>query len=265
MGEAKRKAKRAAARSWAMGSIEIEANDQHCFMWMGTKDDAIKLQKDYLRAVETWTMVSAESYAKRVAGYLIVFGMPKVGDPDQRPSNAGMVWDKAEIAKLKAAILWMALREHIPDKPGQRLEDVVAGKALLVMLRGDARQILAETVRELNGQSFSNEDEAFTMTVGVLDDCRLDPTAAVTMDYRDLVAMAGRPPLETDSKLYDDPVRVPRIQLDAAEADAMLQMSTVFLDATDPAAMANPEAAICTYCGYTDDELRRGKPAVIVK
>lgn len=124
MGEAKRKAKLATKRSWLMGSIEVEANEQPCFRWTGTRDDAIKLQKRYLEAVETWTIVSAESYAKRVAGYLIAFGMPKVGDPDQRPSMLGQSWTEEEIARFKSAILWMVLHEHVPGKPGQRVEDI---------------------------------------------------------------------------------------------------------------------------------------------
>jgi hypothetical protein len=215
MGEAKRKAKLAAARTWLMGSIEVEANDQHCFSWKGAKDEAIKLQKEYLRAVETWTMLSAESYAKRVAGYLIAFGMPKEGDPDQCPSNTGAIWTHEEIAKLTTAILWMALREHVPDT-GQRLEDIIAGKSLLLALRGDAREMLAETIRELNGQPFS--DGTFEMMVAQRGDYRLDPDRAVTMPFRDLYVMAGMPPLDPDDKFYHDSVRVPRVPVDTAEA-----------------------------------------------
>lgn len=93
-----------------------------------------------------------------------------------------------------------------------------------------------------------------------MGDRRLDPREAVAVAYRDLRTMAGHPPLEANDKLYEDRVRVPRIPLDAAEADAMLQMTTIFMDAT----AADPSASLCTYCGYSDDELRRGKPAVIV-
>jgi hypothetical protein len=268
MGEAKRKARLAATRSWAPGSIEVEANDQYCFTWKGTKDDAINLQKRYLQAVETWTVVSAESYAQRVGGYLIAFGMPKVGDPDQRPSNIGQMWTEEEIARLKAAVLWMALHEHLPDKPGQRLEDVFVGKSLLVVLRGDKQQILLNTMQELSGQPFTGEES--TMMVAVLSDCPLDPATAVTMDFRDLCATSGRP-LEPDNALYHDRVRVPRIPIDAAEADAMGRMTTLVTDMSDPKAMAaamknnDPNALIHTYCGYTADELRRGKPAVMVR
>ena len=246
-----------------MGSIEIEANDEHCVDWKGTKADAIELQKDYLRLVER-APISAELYAKRAAGYLMTFGMPKEGDPDQRPSCLGATWTKQEIDLYVKAVLWMALREHVPNQPGQRLEDVLPGKVLLVVLRGDRRAILAETMRELNGEAFSF-DGAFTMMVAELSDYRLNPQDAVTMPYRDLLVMAGLPPLvETDGKLYHEVAYVPRLPRDADEARAMLQFTTIFVDATNPIAVANPQDAVCTYVGYTDDELRRDKPAVVI-
>jgi hypothetical protein len=263
MGEAKQRKKRlAAVRAWAVGSIEIEANGEPCFKWTGTTGDAIELQKRYLRAVETWTTVSAESYAKRVAGYLIAFGMPNEGDPDQRPSNIGTVWANEKIAQLKSAILWMVLHEHVPSKPGQRVEEVFVGKSLLVMLQGDRQQILVETLRELEGKPFSGEN--FTMMVGVLGDCPLDPAAAVTMTEKDMLALANHP-LAKDDRFGDTPICIPRIPHNANEAKAMLEMATIFADMTDPVALANPEAAIKHYAGYTDDELRRGKPAVTVR
>jgi hypothetical protein len=52
--------------------------------------------------------------------------------------------------------------------------------------------------------------------------------------------------------------------VDATEAKAMLRMTTIVTDATDPVVVTNPKAAIRTYSGYTNDELRRGKPAVLV-
>jgi hypothetical protein len=56
--------------------------------------------------------VSSLSYAKRSAGYLMVFGMPQPGDPDRRPSaKPGDIWAEDEIAIVRAAILWLALRE----------------------------------------------------------------------------------------------------------------------------------------------------------
>jgi len=44
-----------------------------------------------------------------------------------------------------------------------------------------------------------------------------------------------------------------------AEAQAMLRMSTITVDATDPNCRQR------VYAGYTLDELRGGKPAVIVR
>jgi hypothetical protein len=206
--------------------------------------------------------VSANSYAKRVAGYLLAFGMPSEGGLDRRPSMAGMAWTREEIARLKAAVLWMVLHQHVPGKPGQRVEDIVAGKSLLAMLRGDKQRVLTETLRELNGDPFSGEN--FTMTVGELDDCHLDPAAAVTVTHNDLFALAGQP-LEKDGKLGNEPIYVPRVPHDATEARAMLAMVTLFADVTDPAAFVNSEAAFRTFAGYTDDELRRGNPAVRVR
>ena len=51
MGEAKRKARHQAGRSWAEGKISVIANEVHCFDWSGTREDAIELQKRYLAAV----------------------------------------------------------------------------------------------------------------------------------------------------------------------------------------------------------------------
>ena len=262
MGEAKQKKRLTAARAWAVGSIEIEANDRPCFSWKGTRDDAIELQRRYLSAVETWSSVSADSYARRAAGYLIAFGMPVEGDPDQRPSNRGLAWTGEEIARLKAAILWMILHEHVPARPGQKIEDLFVGKAVLAMLQGDRRTILAETLRELNGESFSGEN--FTLTAGVLGDCPLDPATAVAITEEDILALANHP-LAKDDKFGDKPIYVPRIPHDAAEADAMLRMMTVLTDLCDPTALADPQAVIKTYAGFTDDELRRGKPAIRVR
>jgi hypothetical protein len=56
-------------------------------------------------------------------------------------------------------------------------------------------------------------------------------------------------------------VYVPRIPTDTNEAAAMLKMTTLLADLTDP---TDPEGSIRTYAGYTDDELRRGKPVVMV-
>src|SRR5262249_1529779 len=49
---------------------------------------------------------------------------------------------------------------------------------------------------------------------------------------------------------------VPRIPIDAAEAKAMLAMTIITTDAT------NPSAGVKTYAGYTDKELSGGRPYV---
>jgi hypothetical protein len=256
MGEAKRKAQHQAGRTWATGKLRIEANDVHCFDWNGTKQDAVDLQRRYLDVVNSMG-IDAKSYAARAAGYLMAFGMPTVGEPDRRPSNFGKPWDRADIELYRAAVRWSALREHVPNT-GQRLEDVFVGKSLLVVFIGEKKAILDDTVRELKGEPFS--DGHFTMTAAVIDDYKLDPDKAVCMQMRDLLALAGR---QCPDGQRDDLIYVPRIPRDAMEAKAMLQMLTITADATKP--VANPADAMRTYAGYTDDELRRGRPAVMVR
>jgi hypothetical protein len=124
------------------------------------------------------------------------------------------------------------LREHIPNT-GQKLEDVFVGKALVVMFNGDRERILADTARELGGESFAGRkdaghvdpdtplgDDQFQMMVAVLDDdYRLNPRDAVSMLTGDLCALAGKP--LSDSTMASEPVYVPRIPIDATEADAI--------------------------------------------
>lgn len=96
------------------------------------------------------------------------------------------------------------------------------------------------------------------MLVGVLDDdYQLDSRAAVTIRYADLFALAsGSSP--SDGPHVDELLYVPRIPIDAAEAKAMLAMTTVFADAT------NPSAEVRTYAGYTNAELSGGRSYVRV-
>jgi hypothetical protein len=267
MGEAKRKRRRAeveaTTRPWATGVIRIVANDRECFSWSGTRQEAIELEKRFLDAA-TALGDSAYSCAVRTAGYLMCFGMPRAGMQDLRPSRLGDTWDGNEIEALKAAVLWLVLREHVPNT-GQKVEDVFVGKSLAVWFRGDRREIFDASVRELRGQPF-DPSKQFEMSVGVLYyHHHLDPAAAVTMLFRELQAMAGYPPLESDSEIFNNVAYMPRVLLDATEAKAMLQMTTISLDATDPAAMTNPQAALRTYVGYTEAELRGGKPGVLVR
>ena len=237
MGEARRRRAAGALRIWAMGAIEVMANERPCFDWVGTRDEAIELQRRYLDAVSAASPHGAHSYAKRAAGYLIAYGLPTAGDPDHRPSSRGQPWGAGEVEIYKAAVLWLALREHIPNT-GRKVEDVFAGKALAVMFNGDARLVLDATARELRGEPFDDRDQ-FTMTVGVREDhYKLDPRLAVSIPMADLCKLAGKPPLP------DGLVYVPRIPRDAAEADAMLGMITISADLTDPQVAIDPEAAI---------------------
>lgn len=158
-----------------------------------------------------------------------------------------------------AAILWAVLHEHVPAT-GQKVEDIFVGKQLEVRLVGNREQILAETEREQRGEPFSGASQ--TMMVAVANEnYPLNPDDAVAMNERELFTLArGKFP----NGIRDDSIYVPRIPHDAAEADAMLQMMTITLDATNPVAIVRPEDAIRTYAGYTDEELRRGKPSVSV-
>jgi len=271
-----REGKTVTTRTWAMGAIKVVANDVECFEWSGTKQEAVALQQAYLDTTNALLSISgirerlsAHSYAKRAAGYLMAYGMPKAGDADLRPSNHGNRWNQTDIDLYKSAILWLALREHIPNT-GQKLEDVFVGKALVVMFNGDRERILADTARELGGESFAGRKDAghvdpgtplaedqFQMMVAVLDhDYRLDPRDAVSMLTSDLCALAGKP--LSDSTIASEPIYVPRIPIDATEADAMLRMIVVTTDAT------NPSARVKTYAGYTDKELSGGRPYVRV-
>jgi hypothetical protein len=260
MGESKRRkaagdyaAKDPAARTWATGKLRIEANDNHCFDWEGTRQDAIDSQRFYLDVVNTLG-ISAESYAKRAAGYLMAFGMPQVNDPDQRPSNFGGRWEAIDISLHRAAVLWLELLEHVPNT-GKKLEDVFVGKSLTVFFIGDKDGLIDDTVRELKGQPLSGEE--FQMAVAVLEDHKLDPDDAVSISMADISAIMGRQWLPED--LPEEPIYVPRIPRDAKEADAMMQTLTVLTDTT------RPGRGIREYAGYTNAELLRGQPGVRVR
>jgi hypothetical protein len=80
----------------------------------------------------------------------------------------------------------------------------------------------------------------------------------MSMKHADLCALAGKP-VEADDRFADDLVYVPRIPIDATEADAMLRMITVTSDVT------NPSAGVRIYAGYTDEELSGGKSHVLAR
>jgi hypothetical protein len=175
--------------------------------------------------------------------------MPRAGDIDRRPSHFGKPWKGDEIELYKAAVLWLALRQHLPNT-AEKLEDVFVGKSLLVKFIGEAKGVLENTTRELRGEPFSKEK--FQMMAAVLDERhRLDPRQAVSMKNADLFALAGKP-VASDDRFADDLIHVPRIPIDAAEAEAMLRMITVTADATAP------NAGVRIYAGYTNEELYGG-------
>src|SRR5262249_31416828 len=126
------------------GMLHIEANGAPCFDWIGTRTEAKALQKRYRKAMDR-AAISALSYAKRHAGYLTVFGMPKPGDPDCRPSaKQGDIWAEDEIAIVRAAILWLALREPVPDT-GLKLEDIFVDDEFVVVFEGDAHALVNDS------------------------------------------------------------------------------------------------------------------------
>ena len=110
---------------------------------------------------------SRRSYAKRAAGYLMAYGMPKAGDYDHRPANLGKPWREEDVALTRCSVLWLALTQPIPDT-GSKLSDIFAGKELDVIFRGDPKDLIEETEREQFGQPFSGEQ--FTMMVAVVNE-----------------------------------------------------------------------------------------------
>jgi hypothetical protein len=103
------------SRTWAQGSISVVANGAHCFSWQGTYQDAVALQKRWLAECDQIYALGAASVARRAAGYMMAYGMPKPGDVDLRPSHAGEKWSLGEVEHYKRAVLWLALREDVPN------------------------------------------------------------------------------------------------------------------------------------------------------
>jgi hypothetical protein len=232
--------------------------------------------------------IPPDIYAAQAASYLIAYGVPAAGDADRRPSGLFdpqyQRWSAGEALCFRYAILRAALRERASDAghdAGQRIEDVFAGKRFEIRFKGDQAKNRASMVRaqQQRGESSGNdnegdsagEDSSVRMRLTELDEpYLLDPREAVCMPYRDLLALAGRQIAdptsdpasgsvpeqtlpETAPETLPEVVYVPRIPIDAAEAEAMLRMTTTLAGgnaATDPAI---PEAR--TYAGYTSAEL----------
>ena len=214
-------------------------------------------RRRYLAAVNALG-VDATSYARRAAGYLMAFGAPKVGEPRLTPDGFGERWLVIDVNLNKQAVLWLVLREHIPNT-GTKVEDIFVGKRLVAMFNCDREEILAETERERRGEPFSGEN--FQMMVGVADKpYLLNPADAVGVSEHSLYEVAGE---EGPEGIFDGQIYLPRIPRDAAEAKAMLQMMTVTADLSGEP--GSDPTAIRTYAGYTDAELMRGKPGVRVR
>jgi hypothetical protein len=64
--------------------------------------------------------------------------------PTASCAKLGDIWAEDEIAIVRAAILWLALRKHVPDT-GLKLEDMFAGDELVVVFEGDARAIVNDS------------------------------------------------------------------------------------------------------------------------
>jgi hypothetical protein len=132
---------------------------------------------------------------------MMAHGMPKPGDVDLSPSHAGEKWSLAEAEVYKRAVLWLALREHVPNT-GTKLEDVFVGKQIVVWFKGDVDEILAQTRMETrtdaalddcNKPGITSAGE-FTMMVGVEKDYfRLDPDKAIEIPFDELIKRAGKP------------------------------------------------------------------------
>lgn len=156
------------------------------------------------------------------------------------------------------------MRQHLPDT-GLKVEDVFVGKGLAAIFIGDKSQVLDITERELRGEALDDTVQ-FSLTVGAINyNHRLDPKDAVCTTNGEMYALAGKPLSANAAGFAAESIYVPRIPIDATEADAMMQLVTVFVDATDPKAAIDPESPIRTYAGYTEEELSGGKPSVRVR
>jgi hypothetical protein len=264
---------RPAPRSWAKGSFTIFANGVERFSWTGTKQDAINVQKRCLETVGALG-IPPDRYAAQAASYLIAHGLPAAGDADRRPSGrSDLQWSADEALCFRYSILRAALREHASDA-GQRIEDVFAGRRFEMRFKGDRESHRASMARaqQQRGEPSDNDpgdkDNSVRMRLTELVEkpYLLDPREAVCIPYRDLLALAGRqidpasdPASDSIPETLPETVYVPRIPIDAFEAEAMLRMTvTVSADAsTDPA--TDPAMLPRTYAGYTSEELSKPK------
>jgi hypothetical protein len=87
MGEAKRKRRAAANRTWMTGHIKVVANDQYCFGWTGTREQAIAIQELFHETASLF--VGNHECAVRGTGYLMCYGMPPRSPSEQHGRDLG--------------------------------------------------------------------------------------------------------------------------------------------------------------------------------
>ena len=134
----------------------------------------------------------------------------------------------------------------------QGLIDQAKEDERLIVLRGK-QEITREAAREILSEA------------GIKNDLlRRDPGHAIAIKKTELYALANYP-LAADDPYGEELYYVPRIPSDAAEADAMLEMTTVVSDLTDPQAVLDPKSTIKICAGYTDEELMGGNPALRIR
>ena len=234
------------ARPWAKGQLVVTTNGIKCFDWIGTRTEAIALQRRYFDRLDA-AGADAKEYAERVIRSLIAHGgPPQIGQKD----FDGVVTD-ADIALIRDAVLWKALREHVPDT-GLKLEDVIANAKFEIQYSGDRDLIL-------RAQQGETDHVWHEMEVRLFGICLLNPAEAVSIPGRDLFTLAD--PSDLDCPWNDRPVYLPRIPRDGDDARAMLQWMA-FCDVANP---AEPEDSIRLYAGFTVEELTRSGLGLTVR
>ena len=232
---ATRQAEQRTPRTWAKGQLIVTANGVECFNWIGTQGDAVALQKSYLDQLNAAAPIPAKEYADQAVYSMIMHGgPPQIGEKDLTADDVELIRD---------AVLWLALREHIPDT-GLKIEDALANLVLEARFTGDRDKI----GRAKRGEEVDFLE--FELLVVPRDDYRLNPSEAVSISGRELFAIVD---LEQSVLGDPPPFYVPRVPLDADEGREMMQMMTT-------CAVANPtgpEDATRFYLGYTTDELSR--------
>ena len=217
-----------AARPWGKGRIIVTANGAECFDWTGTHGEAVALQRRYLDTLNV-TPIPAQAFADRAVFSLIANGGPPQVGQDDLTSD--------DVEALRNAVLWVILREHIPDT-GFKIEDALANTTLEAQFTGDRDLIL----RAIRGEHVEPEFELQVIPRGRFF---LDPREAVSIsgiDLFNLVDPGGR------TIPGGPPFHAPRVPLDAAEGREMLRGT---------ATCEGPEGSLLFYVGFTREEISR--------